>query len=64
MTPKPHPVVVHNSIERDNRLKWHPTLELRHKGVLIYACTAVKGYMQKAQAAAVGAQETRAILNG
>ena len=57
------PVVIHNAIERDRHMKWHPLIELRHNGVVIYACTAVKGYMQPARAAAQGMQETRMLLN-
>lgn len=65
LSAKPNrPVVIHNEIERDKRLKWHPTIQLRHKGVIIYACTAVKGYLQQAKAVAVGMQETEALLNG
>lgn len=59
---KPRPVVIHNAIERDRRLMWHPIIELRHNGVVIYACTAVKGYMQPARAAAQGMKETRSLL--
>jgi len=64
MTTKNRPSIIHNSIERDSRLKWHPIIEVRHKGVLIYAVGAVKGWMIAAQAAAAGMRETEAILRG
>lgn len=59
---KPHPPVLHNSIERDNKLKWHPVIELRHKGVLIYAIASVKGYIQPGIAAQHGLQDVKALL--
>jgi hypothetical protein len=61
---KSYAPIIHNSIERDSRLHWHPIVEVRHKGVLIYMVTAVKGHLQQAQAAAQGMRETEAILRG
>ena len=64
MTTNPRPPVIHQTIERDNRLRWHPQIELRHKGVLIYAVTAVKGYWQAGEAVVHATRETQALLRG
>lgn len=51
------PAIIHTHIERDRRKLWHPVLELRHRGRVIYALTFVKGYVMRGKAADVAAQE-------
>lgn len=63
MPATPRPPVVHNYIERDKRLRWHPAIEIRHKGIVIYAITATEGYMQPAKAVRHAMREVEAIIH-
>jgi hypothetical protein len=35
---------VHPSIQRDRQKMWHPQLEIRQRGMVIYAITALERY--------------------
>lgn len=55
---------IYTHIERDNRLRWHPVIVVKQRGVQVFAATSLKGYYDAAQAAQAGEREAKRLEKG
>lgn len=64
MTANPPQGVIYASIERDNRHRWHPVIEIRVRGQQVTAMTGLQGYPTRVQAEKAASAEARRLEKG
>lgn len=55
---------IYASIERDNRHRWHPVIEIRVRGQQVTAMTGLRGYPTRTQAEMAASAEARRLEKG
>lgn len=63
MTDKPTGTI-YTSVERDNRLFWHPVIEIRQRGRWVRTITGLRGYFNRQQAEREAAKEAQRLEKG
>ena len=61
-TRKPYTSLVYTAIERDKRGYWHPVIEVRERGTLVWSVVSVDGVNSAVQAQRAAALEARRIV--
>lgn len=62
---KPDPqAVIYTYIERDPRLRWHPVIVIKRRGLQIFAATSLQGFWSAEQAAQAGEREAKRLEKG
>jgi len=56
--------VIYASIERDNRHRWHPVIEIRLRGQQVTVMTGLQGYATRTQAEMAAAKEAERLEKG
>lgn len=55
---------IYTSVERDNRLRWHPVIEIRVRGQWVRTITGLQGYYDRQQAEKEAAREAQRLEKG
>lgn len=61
MARKPVNRMIHTRIERDKRRIWHPVIEIRERGAVVFGVAAVKGYARTEIAAVEALKEAKRL---
>lgn len=55
---------IYTSVERDNRLLWHPVIEIRQRGTWVRTIVALKGCQSRQDAERAAAREAQRLEKG
>lgn len=55
---------VYTHIERDNRLRWHPVIVIKLRGMEVRSMTGLKGYYSKQEAEQAAVNEAARLERG